>query len=80
MSKKTVIVLWAVVIISYIINIILISVGITSLFNNIMAWVVAIMLALDIIYLQCTLINKQKHINNINKILEYIERHERGER
>jgi low affinity Fe/Cu permease len=83
MSKKTIITLWAVAIAVYIANIITICITGTSLFNNILAWSVSIMLAVEVIYLKCSLIDKNKHISEISevtkKILNELVKDMRGE-
>lgn len=65
MNKKTVIAMWSVNILLYIVNIIIVCVGGSTIFNNVMAWALAIFLVLVIIYLEIKIINLQE----INKLL-----------
>lgn len=75
MNKKTIIAMWGINIVLYIANIIIICVGGSSLFNNIVAWALAIFLVLFIMFLECKLtdlraVNKWLISNNFDRLLE----------
>ena len=78
MNKKTVIAMWSVNILLYIVNIIIVCVSGGTIFNNIMAWALAIFLSLVIMSLYIKVINLQEinrlllnyHFENFQKKLE----------
>lgn len=53
MKKKVSLILWLVCIAIYILNIVIICLNGATLANNILAWVCSIMLAINIILLEC---------------------------
>lgn len=78
MNKKTIIGMWSINIVLYIANIILICIGGSNLFNNIVAWALAIFLASVVMFFECRLIdlravNKWLLNNNLNRLIEKLK-------